>query len=80
MSRRWLSSSFSSPDEDDELGDLRRQKTLQPVHALDLGDLLGDALLPSVLFQVARSAACACTWSCSSLMRSIECTRATSAV
>ena len=44
-SRRWLSSSGSVARGDDQLGDLRRQKALEPAHPLDLGDLLGDALL-----------------------------------
>ena len=31
------------PRRDDQVGDLRRQKTPQPAHALDLADLVGDA-------------------------------------
>jgi outer membrane biogenesis lipoprotein LolB len=29
---------------DDQIGDLRWQETTQPAHALDLADLIGDAL------------------------------------
>ena len=44
-SRRWLSSTPLVARRDHELGDLRRQKALQAADALDLGELLCDALL-----------------------------------
>ena len=44
ISRRWLSSCFSAPRRDDQIGHLRRQETPQPAHALDFAYLVGDAL------------------------------------
>ena len=33
-----------SPGRNNQIGDLRRQETAQPAHALDLTDLIGNAL------------------------------------
>ena len=67
------------------IGDLRRQKTLEAAHPLDLVDLLLDRA-SSVALKAASSfvcsaslKACSCARSCSALMRSIARTRATSA-
>ena len=37
------------PGDNDQVGDLRRQETAQPAHALDLADLIVDALLEATI-------------------------------
>jgi hypothetical protein len=76
MSRRWLLRDRRAAE--DGLGELWREEAAELADALELGDLLGDALLERRVPLADLAASCSAR-SCNSLMRSIERTRATSA-
>src|SRR5262249_7701329 len=78
MSRRWLSNTSPSPEERTSSASCGARNRFNRL-TRSISATCSVTRFSSVRFQSASSLACACTWSCSALIRSAERTRATSA-